>query len=66
MDHGMFRKLKKGQSVIDVWYGPGKVIDKNQRWAYIKLDKDEEVSRYDQAHVNEFIKIVPRKKTKKD
>ena len=59
----IFDRLRKGQQVRDIWYGPGKVVRVTQRRAYIKMllgtissDPDEVVA-YDRAHVNEFILI---------
>lgn len=50
-----FDKLKKGNKVKDLWYGPGKVVRKNTRYCYIELSLIGEVWRYDRPHVNEFI-----------
>jgi hypothetical protein len=50
-----FQTLKVGNTVIDSWYGSGKVIKKTKRNCVIKLALQDEPWRYDREHVNKFI-----------
>lgn len=61
-DKSMFKQLKVGKRVHDVWYGPGVVKKLTQRSAYIYLNRnvfgESSTERYDIEHVNHFIKLL--------
>lgn len=54
----VFQSLRARQTVVDSWFGPGKVVKKTAKHAWIKLTLQDKPWRYDRTHVNHFVRVT--------